>query len=280
MQQHFPLIHFRHLALFLVASSSLLVSGYVINHEQNWLELMVLLWCNFCGVILIYTLNGYADETGKFRWQEFFNERWHVVFVAQLVLFTFPIAFFAVSIFRFVAFALIASLGIIYATGIRQNGRNYRVKNIFLFKNISIGAGWGALVLVGAGNFTNPDVITLFIFAGMQVLIGSMIRDIPDMEKDRSCGVKTFPVLFGMNNTLIFLHLVNFCSVFAAFFSGWSQSILIIIAAVIAWRSINLWKLKEAASSRMWGHTVNLFTCSVILLLVIIQFVENYFGKP
>ena len=275
------IIPFKHLSLFIVASSSLLISGYVVNNERNWLELLVLLWCNFCGIILIYTINGYIDRESNFKFNlnEFFNERWHVIFVMQLFLFTFPIAFFAISTFRFVAFALVAFLGIIYSLGFRQNGVYFKVKNIFLFKNLSIGVAWVTLVLIGAGGFENPNVIALFVFASIQVLIGSMIRDVPDLGKDKIQGVKTFPVLFGLNPTFWFMHVVNLLSILSVYLSGGSKNILIIILAGVSWRFINLWKLKSNTESRVWGQTINLATCSVILFLVVIQFMNDYFGK-
>jgi 4-hydroxybenzoate polyprenyltransferase len=251
----------------------------LLNNERNWLELIVLLWCNFCGIVLIYTINGYVDQLSfKFNLREFFEERWHVIFVIQLFLFTFPVAFLTISSFRFIAFALMASLGIIYSAGFRQNEYRFRVKNIFLFKNLSIGIAWGTLVLIGAGDFRDPDVISLFIFASIQVFIGSMIRDVPDLQKDKEQGVKTFPVLFGLNATFWFMHLVNFSSVLSAFFTGWSQGTLLIIITGISWRFINLWKLKGNAESKVWGQTINLATCAVILFLVIIQYLGNYFG--
>ncbi len=270
----------KHLLLFLVASSSLLISGYIINSDRDGLELLVLLWCNFCGVTLIYTINGYIDPADfKFNLRGFLNERWHIIFIIQLFFFTFPIAFFTISTFRFVAFALVAALGIIYSVGFKKNGFRFSLKNIFLFKNLSIGVAWGALVLIGAGDFKNPDIISLFVFASVQVLIGSMIRDVPDLEKDKSHDVKTFPVLFGLKTTFVFMHLLNICAILSAYFSNWSQGILIVVIAGIAWRFLNLWKLKGNASSKIWGQTVNLSTCAVILFLVVIQFLNDYFGK-
>lgn len=275
-----PIAHFRHLALFLLASTSLLISGYIANNERSWLELMVLLWCNFCGVVLIYTISGYVDQSNsKFNLRRFFSHEWHIIFVVQLFLFTFPIAFLTISLFRFVAFALVASLGIIYSAGFRKNDFHFRVKNIFLFKNLSIGIAWGILVLIGAGNLKNPDVLALFVFASLQVFIGSMIRDVPDLEKDKNDGTRTFPVLFGLNATFVFMHLLNFCSVLAAYCCSWSQGILFIMIAGVLWRFVNLWKLKENAGSKVWGQTVNLATCSLILVLVVIQFLSHYFGN-
>jgi 4-hydroxybenzoate polyprenyltransferase len=271
---------FKHLALLLVASSSLLISGYIINSDRNWLELLVLLWCNFCGIILVYAINGYVDHSdAKFSLKGFLRERWHIIFIVQLFLFTFPIAFLTISTFRFIAFALIAATCIIYTISIRRNEQHFRMKNVFLFKNISIGPAWGALVLTGAGDLKNPVITALFIFASTQVFIGSMIRDIPDVENDRAAGLRTFPVLFGLNKSIFFMHFLNFCSIAAAFFCEWSEPVIVIFLSCILWRFINLWKLKNNAGSKMWGQTVNLATCSVILVLVIIQFLNDYFAK-
>ncbi len=250
-------------------------------HHFNYTELLVILWCTVGGTFLIYRINDYIDTEHAFRFNilEFLKEKRHMLIVAHLFLIAFPVAFFTITPFSFMVLASVAVLGVFYSITFPLGTFRFRLKNVFLLKNISIGIAWGSLVLVGAGELLVPDVVALFLFTSVQVAIGSMIRDIPDAEKDREAGAKTFPVLYGDNATMRFLFLINTLSVGILMYPGITSGIIGVIAITVLWRTVNLLKLNRNFNDRLWGQTLNLFTCTVIFLVVLLKYFVDEFAR-
>lgn len=272
---------YKKLTWFFIAAASVAGSGCVLTHHFNYTELLVMLWCTIGGTFLIYRINDYIDTEHGFRFNvlEFLREKRHLLIVAHLFLFAFPVAFFTITRFSFFVLSAVAALGVFYSISVPLGKFTFRLKNVFLLKNISIGVAWGSLVLVGAGTLESADVVALFLFVSIQVAIGSMIRDIPDEEKDHEAGARTFPVLYGAKATMQFLFLTNVLSAVLLLYPGITGGIIEVIVITVLWRMLTLVKLTQDIHNRTWGQTLNLFTCTVIFLTVLLKFAIDEFAR-
>lgn len=252
-------IIFKPLRNFMAAALSLVLAGVTLNPESNTISIFTLFWITFSGVFIIYRLNDFIDQSRNFKFSVklFLKNKLHLAMVIQWVLLLIPFTLFYLSEFRFYLLVAIFLLGLLYSINFKINNFTFRIKHIFLLKNIFIGLGWGGLILFGANNYSS-GTFHLFSFAAIQVLIGSIIRDIPDIEKDRIEKVHSLPVTFGVNKTIIFLHCINILQLI--FFYQISY------IAVIIWREIVLFGVQKRNNDILWTQKFNLLTCGMILL--------------
>lgn len=272
---------YKNLVWFFVAASSVVASGCLIVKHFDYVEISILLWCTIGGTFLIYRINDYIDseQTFRFNIRQFLSEKRHLIIVLHLFLFAFPVAFFTISKFSFVVLSVIAALGVFYSISFSVGTFRFRLKNVLLLKNISIGLAWGGLVFVGAGESMVPDVVVLFLFTSVQVAIGSMIRDIPDKQKDEEAGAKTVPVVFGLRATLLALYIFNLLSLALLAHPEITDGIAGVILITVFWRMINLMKLNIHSADRLWGQVLNLFTCVIIFLGVLLKYAIDEFTR-
>ena len=168
--------------------------------------------------------------------------------------------------FVFIALSIAAITGPLYSISFKIGGSIFRFKNVFIVKNLLIGLIWGSLVLIGAGQIDDALIQLIFIFASVQVFIGGIIRDIPDLEKDKQSGVKSLPVVLGIPVTILVIHLANLSLLFYCIFQKFEQPLLIFITIPTAWRAMNIYLLGLAPNNNNWSQWMNLFTCVLILL--------------
>ena len=258
--------------LFFIAALSLLLTGALVAETIDNTELLFLALCCVLGVFWVYRVNDVIDydEDLKFNLKYFLSNKYHILY-SLLILVLIIFGCFLFSLFRFKVFAFIGLLGFVYSINFRVFGKNVRLKNMFFLKNASIGLAWGALILIGSGTFHSDGVVALVFLTTIQVFIGSMIRDIPDKEKDLKQNVKSFPVVIGIKKTIIFMHLANLFSFFILVTTLFSWSLLALIAIVVAWRLVNLIMLKKDPFSKFWGQLFNLMTCTLIFVVVLID---------
>lgn len=277
-QAYLPRTNFKKLNLFVLASGSLLLSGYLLRSEPDWKILTILLWCNLSGVFLIYRLNDCIDQDAdlKLNLSYFFSYRLHQFVVAQFIVLTIPAALFYLDLFTLKILAASALAGTIYSLSFKLNGKLFRIKNVFLLKNSLIGIVWGALILIGAGELKHPALLSLFVFTSVQVMIGSLIRDVPDLEKDKISGVKSLPVVLGLKPTFWFMHAANLLSVLSGFLCEWNPMMIVIIASIFIWRLVNIIFLQRNATSILWGQRVNLMTCVLIAVIILMYRIYEF----
>ncbi|MCH2233233.1 MAG: UbiA family prenyltransferase [Crocinitomicaceae bacterium] len=238
--------------------------------------LLVLVLAVITGVFLVYRLNDSIDQHHdlKFNIRKFWGNPLHKVCIIQFVFILIPASLYFLSSFTFWVMAIAAVAGFIYSITLHINGKKFRIKNVFIVKNLFIGLAWGALVFIGAGGYSNPLTIAFFIFASVQVFIGSVIRDIPDFKKDIENNVKSLPVVLGIKNTIYGMKLLNITSVASVYFIEWDDNIMFVISAVIVWRLVNLRLLYKGENIKFWSQTFNLATCVLIYLGAV--FLEFY----
>ena len=114
------------------------------------------------------------------------SNNWHKFFVLQFVLVIIPLAFFYVSTFTFSVLGMAATIGFLYSVKFNSGKKSFRIKNVFLLKNVLIGLVWGSLVLAGYGEVPNHEILMLFFFCSLQVMIGSLIRDLHDLSSNKN----------------------------------------------------------------------------------------------
>lgn len=272
-------IKFKPLHLFFIASNSLLLAGSIVTHTWNLSQLLLIQWCGVCGIFLIYRFNDFIDQTHSFRFniKRFFSIKLHVIVIAQLLFITFPLALNLLSDFRIIMLLSICLLGVLYSLNFPFNGRNNRIKNIFLVKNIFIGFAWGSLILVGAGVFHHRLTMGLFIFTSLQVVIGSIIRDIPDIERDKTDRVKSLPAVFGTKATLHVLHALNLLSFLSGYLMEKNNGFLLFMLMIISWRFISFIKIQKHNDSKLWTQTFNLLTCFLIFIIILVQYLYGVY---
>lgn len=261
---------FKNLRWFLIASLSLLLSGFVLAEKEDLLQLALLVWCNVIGVFLVYRLNDCIDQhlDLKFNIKSFLSYSTHKFVFFQFIFLTIPICFYLIDFFTLMVLSISAAVGILYSINFKIGNRILRLKHIFLVKNLSIGIVWGSLILIGAGSIENKEIVALFVFVSMQVFIGGIIRDVPDVQKDEESGVRSFPVVCGIPHTITFLHLVNLSCFVVLFIGDFKFHSLLFILIVVSWRAINLIFLKRFLLNKRWSQDANLFTCLLIFILI------------
>ena len=266
-------INYKNLFWFYIASVSLLVSGFIISCNQPLLTLFTLIWCIISGLFLIYRFNDYVDQDENFRFTiyHFLALPINLIMFLQLIFITIPITIYLIEKETLYVLSFSSILGFVYSVNFQFNNRSFKLKNIFFVKNALIGIVWGSLVLIGSNNIFQANIIPLFLYASIQVFIGGIIRDIPDLKKDKSNNVKSFPVIFGINYTINLLHIINFISIILVFFNYNNLLIFTVFLIPFFWRSCNLLLLNSRSNNLRITEWMNLFTCVLILISTIIS---------
>lgn len=264
---------YKRLTLFFVAANALLLAGQLLFQAFNWSDFLLLQWCGVTGVMVVYRFNDMIDHAKDFKFnaQHVLGNKLNLFVLLQMLFLLIPIAFRSFSPERIIVLLLICSLGVLYSVKFRFKDQYYRIKHLFLVKNILIGVLWGALVLVGADNFSDPQVLALFLFTTLQVMIGSIIRDIPDTEADRKDGVQTLPVMIGFRGTMTYLHLFNAVSLISAALLFPIGSVVFMLTIVVIWRMMLLFNVGQQPDKKWFTNTLNLFTCVIILLALLLK---------
>ena len=266
-------INYKNLLWFYIASVSLLVSGFIISYNQPLSTLFTLIWCIISGLFLIYRFNDYVDQDVELRFNiyHFLYLPLNLIMFLQLIFITIPITVYLIEKETLYVLSLSSILGFLYSINFQFNNRSFKLKNVFFVKNALIGIVWGSLVLIGSNNIFQTNIIPLFLYASIQVFIGGVIRDIPDLKKDKSNNVKSFPVVLGTNFTINILHLINFMSIILIFFNYNNLLIFTVFLIPFIWRSCNLLLLNSLSNNLTITEWMNLFTCVLILISTIIS---------
>lgn len=266
--------YFLRITLFIVASLALIFSGFLLNNDKTILKFLTLMLCTSSGVVIVYRLNDASGNSLSFMAQivKFLQNKFHQFVIAQFIVFCLPLAFFYLDRQSFFMLSMAGLLGLFYTVSVRINGKPQALKKIFLVKNISIGLAWGLLVLVGAGETTHPFLFPLFCFVSVQVFIGSVIRDLPDVNYDEESGIRSLPRILGTRKSLLVLHLMNALSCLVFIVDKELNWSLILGLVVVFWRFVNLLGCAFQPRNLIWSQFVNLGTCLVIFLMVFINY--------
>jgi 4-hydroxybenzoate polyprenyltransferase len=264
---------YKSLALFYVAANALMLAGQLLDNHWSWEQFLLLQWCGFTGVFMIYRFNDVIDHSENFRFnlRRVLGNPLHVLCLVQFVCITLPAIFLLLSDLRIALLLSTCFLGLLYSVNVRIRNRNYRIKHLFLVKNLLIGTLWGSTILIGANALSSGIVTGLFVFTSIQVMTGSIIRDVPDTETDRRDGVRTLPVVLGAARTIIVLHGFNLLSFAAGWFLFPDKSFMQLMLVVVVWRALTVRRFARNTSDPLYSNTFNLLTCLLIFILLFIQ---------
>jgi 4-hydroxybenzoate polyprenyltransferase len=261
--------------LFFSAAFSLLITGVLLNDNLNGYKVLLLTIGVLCGIILIYDVKSSNDKGSLFKKVICFLSCKKQAFFSILLIALIPLAYTYLTLISFLAFAVSGILGVGYSVRFTLNNKSFKLKEIFILKNLLIGVGWGLLVIAGYGSLDNDIVIYITIFASIQVFIGSTIRDLPHETIDKNKGVNSLPVRVGGQKTLMVLHIFNLLSLLLLLLAIQNFNYMILIGGIVGWRFVNLFNLSHNYQSKLWGQTFNLLTCVMFLFITFIQYLWN-----
>jgi 4-hydroxybenzoate polyprenyltransferase len=107
-----------------------------------------------------------------------------------------------------------AAVGYFYNSPLLPSQSHLRLKNIFIIKNLSSGAGWsaGLLVFPMLRANTQPDgsFFTAFVYMFAMVMTYEIMWDIRDVTGDTRANIRTLPVVLGINSARVYASLLQF----------------------------------------------------------------------
>lgn len=117
----------------------------------------------------------------------------------------------------------------------------YRLKSTPLIGNLAVGFMTGFGFIFGGFSINNPTIIMTSIFLGFFAFVMTtareLVKDIEDMEGDKSEGAKTLPILYGekITATLAFILIIIDCALcpLLYFFNVFGVYYLIVIAIAV-----------------------------------------------
>jgi 4-hydroxybenzoate polyprenyltransferase len=106
-----------------------------------------------------------------------------------------------------------AAVGYFYNTPLLPSRPHLRLKNWFIIKNLSSGLGWsaGLLIFPMLRAHEQPDwrFFTAFIYMFTMVITYEIMWDIRDIPGDARAGIRTLPVVLGINKAKIYVGLLQ-----------------------------------------------------------------------
>ena len=267
---------FKNLTWFYLASLSLLFSGFLQNNSDDLIEYLLLIWVNLSGVFLVYRFNECMGQKHELNGnlKHYLSYKLHRIVFIQLLIILLPLSIFYLDAFKISILTIGAFLSFLYSVELPIGNNGFKLKNVFVLKNILIGVVWGSLILIGAGSNYDFWVYLIFIFVCIQVFIGGIVRDIPDQKSDDQEGVKSLPVVLGADRTIIILHSINLISGSVFIFFNNNIEGYLLFGLTSLWRMINLIFIQKDPQNALWTQQLNLFTC--VLLFLILLFLRVY----
>jgi 4-hydroxybenzoate polyprenyltransferase len=107
-----------------------------------------------------------------------------------------------------------AVVGYFYNSPLLPSQPHLRLKNMFIIKNVSSGAGWsaGLLIFPMLRAHAQPDArfLTAFVYMFAMVMTYEIMWDIRDVAGDSKAGLHTLPVVLGINSARVCAAILPF----------------------------------------------------------------------
>lgn len=261
------------------AALSIVTTGALLNVPVHLPALATVYVVTIVVGVLIYDFNDLIDENAFSQTigeMLKYTQVWRGLMVSLLLL---GLSFFVLAPAQLFACLALLGVGLLYSHpfnwSIKQ--KTWRLKDIYLLKNILIGLGWGLLTIIGSGNFSKREMIYFFLFVSLQVLMGSVMRDIDDIAEDQKNGVRSLPVVHGLSKTVSILQWMNWIGggaiIAMAGITLRHPAFFFLLIAVLVWRAFLLFQVKNSAASKTWLlQSGNIGTCIGIFLLKLIAY--------
>jgi 4-hydroxybenzoate polyprenyltransferase len=190
------IILFSNIATAINAVCVSLITFYLIGHPILFSILLTV----FSGTLLIYTLNRYTD-----REEDIINNPHRLWFLERYGKATLTIAagLYIISLFFLLQLKLAAFVIALLPLIIAILYSMFRLKKVFLLKNISVSSGLLCAVLIVFvifGDFTIFSLL-LAVFFFLAFLVNTIICDIKDIEGDVRYNISTLPGIYGLRKT-------------------------------------------------------------------------------
>jgi 4-hydroxybenzoate polyprenyltransferase len=109
--------------------------------------------------------------------------------------------------------AIGAAVGYFYNSPLLPSKPHLRLKNMFIIKTLSSGAGWsaGLLVFPMLRAHTQPDgrFFTAFVYMFAMVMTYEIMWDIRDITGDTQADIRTLPVVLGINSARVYAAILQ-----------------------------------------------------------------------
>jgi 4-hydroxybenzoate polyprenyltransferase len=174
--------------------------------------LVTLPFAAFSATLLIYTMNRFTDRKEdivnnprRFHYLDSYGKA-TLTIAAGLYLFSLFLLFQS-KLSTFLVALLPLFIAILYSI--------FRLKRVFLLKNISVSLGILCAVFIVLVHFDDVTVYSLLLalFFLLGFLINTIVYDIKDIEGDLKYNIKTLPVQYGLEKTKIVCYMLLFASV-------------------------------------------------------------------
>jgi 4-hydroxybenzoate polyprenyltransferase len=212
------LIHFLMFSSIFVGmacGSMVYVASFIQGIECNPVCILIM----FLVCFSVYNLNRKTDETEdainrKDRYSFTKKYEKHLYFAAVLASCT---AFALASVYGWMTFVVVLLpfiAGVLYSIPFLPPSTGYRrLKEIPVIKNLVVSVAWAApltfITLTAAhADITNATLINLIFFLGW-AFIASTLPDVRDKEGDEQAGIKTIPVVIGVERTMNLVISIN-----------------------------------------------------------------------
>lgn len=256
--------------LFILATLSLLATGFWIHPTELMPNIFLTSYFSICGTWVIYGLEvNHRENNSLLSLFKALNKRKGQQFFVLHLIFITPIFIYFSSWDSILIMLLIALIGVLYSIKLNFIKPGFRLKQMFLVKNILIGLAWGLLILLGGNILYNLEVMAFFFLVSLQIFIGSALRDVADIYYDKKINARTIPIILGLRYTFPFLHVLNSLSllIILIYPQYW---VLYATLFVVAWKALLIEKVKKEHQSILWTQTLNILTCPLILILVML----------
>ena len=154
----------------------------------------------FSGTLLIYTFNRFTDIH-----EDSINLPERVTFIRNFgkVILLIALFLYIVSLALVASGSTIAGIVAVIPVIIAVLYSYFRLKKIFLIKNILISTGGVCSVLV-AGTYYSVFSATMFFLTVLvfnSIFVNTLIFDVKDMKGDKACNIQTIPTRYGLRRT-------------------------------------------------------------------------------
>lgn len=195
-------------------ASGIAASGYIFFNTVSYNLPFLLL------AIFLATAGGYAYNHLTDREEDAVNDRRLNVFVTNGLGMKLVVTMFVSSILFSLFLPPLSFLLAVMSIPIIIAYSAFRVKKIFLVKNVYTGLTMGLAFMIGVcakGIITN-EILFIFFAAFLFAAGGNLLGDIRGHAGDLAAGAKTLPTVIGIDASKTFVHLI---------FLGFSTSILV-----------------------------------------------------
>jgi len=200
--------------LLSLGASGILAFSALIFNQKNSASLLIV---GYAISQIVYFYNHYKEAKKDFltnpeRAEHIKKARDHFLLLMVFYFSLFFVSLIYLNNLKAVLAALFICLGGLLFTDVFKKF----TEKIIGFKNFYTAFFWALLILLAGFYYSiplnSPSFLLLFSFVFLRWLVNAIFFDIKDIKSDKEEKLRTFPVLFGKNKALNYLHIANIVS--------------------------------------------------------------------